>query len=206
MLLYVEGFSIAHIWKYLYDNIHYNDRLPEIKKRDHIAAYSLCDLIISLYLIIYGAICLAFTLGLIFYHTKLVFTNTTTKEMLKDTWDNPFGNSFNRDVDYNFDNTILPLTKKYSILDILRNGNNNDFLYKEMERKKFNASLNYQNIDPNSEFNNPSYNTDNFKNKNLVNIDPNTNINTVPIMQGGNVNLPEYDPININDSNYYKKI
>ena len=75
-----------------------------------------------------------------------------------------------------------------------------------MERKKFNASLNYQNIDPNSEFNNPSYNTDNFKNKNLVNIDPNTNINTVPIMQGGNVNLPEYDPININDSNYYKKI
>ena len=217
MLLYVEGFSIAHIWKYLYDNIHYNDRLPEIKKRDHIAAYSLCDLIISLYLIIYGAICLAFTLGLIFYHTKLVFTNTTTKEMLKDTWDNPFGNSFNRDVDYNFDNTILPLTKKYSILDILRNGNNNDSLYKEMERKKFlqaefnyqnqhNASLNYQNIDPNSEFNNPSYNTDNFKNKNLVNIDPNTNINTVPLMQGGNVNLPEYDPININDSNYYKKI
>ena len=106
MLLYLEGFCIAHIWKYLHDNLKENDEKLERDKRNHIVAYSLCDLIISLYLIIYGIVCMAFTLSLLFYHTTLVITNTTTKEMLKHIWNNPFGNSFNRNFDYNFFNSM----------------------------------------------------------------------------------------------------
>ena len=90
----------------------------------------------SLYLIIYGIVCLAFVMGLLLYHTKLVCTNTTTKEMLKKLWDNPFGNGYNRNWEYNVQNTLFPEVKKYSILDILRCGKENDFEYKEFERQQ----------------------------------------------------------------------
>jgi len=197
MLLYLEGFSIAHIWKYLHDNLEKNDSKPSGLKRDHIVALSMCDLIISMYLIIYCAACLAFTLGLLFYHTKLVFTNTTTKEMLKFIWDNPFGNSFNRKWDYNMINTLLPDIKKYSILDILRNGiKTNEFDIKEFEKQRileqqFNSNYCKDNI-LNNYYNNetnPYFIENNMlnamkkpfsvKNKKVSNIDPNLEIGSM---------------------------
>ena len=189
LLLYIEGFCIAHIWKYLYDQITENNKKSSAQKRDHIAAYSLCDLIISLYLIIYGAVCLAFVLGLLFYHTNLVLTNATTKEMLKNLWDNPFGNGFNRSKRYNIDNTLLPEIKKYSILDILRCGKSNDFNYKEFEKLKFlQQEFNYKNRNNNNVFNNNNNNNNNnFHrhniNRKVINIDPNNDINEVPEME-----------------------
>ena len=72
ILLYLIGFCIAHLWKYLYDKIKENDEALNSQKRVNIVAYSLCDIIISLYIIIYCIICLAFTLGLLFYHSYLV--------------------------------------------------------------------------------------------------------------------------------------
>ena len=189
LLLYIEAFCVAHIWKYLYDEINKNDKKPSNKKRDHIAAYSLCDVIMSLYLIIYGIVCLAFVLGLLFYHTKLVITNTTTKEMLKHLWKNPFGNSFNRNTEYNVSNTLRPEIKKYSILDILRSGKDNDFGFKEFEKMKFlQKEFNYQNA-PNNNMNNNNYdninNNDNKwwknnTNRKVINIDPNNDINEIP--------------------------
>ena len=197
MLLYLEGFSIAHIWKYLHDNLEKNDSKPSGLKRDHIVALSMCDLIISMYLIIYCAACLAFTLGLLFYHTKLVFTNTTTKEMLKFIWDNPFGNSFNRKWDYNMINTLLPDIKKYSILDILRNGTKtNEVDIKEFEKQRileqqFNSNYCKDNI-LNNYYNNetnPYFIENNMlnamkkpfsvKNKKVSNIDPNLEIGSM---------------------------
>ena len=131
LLLYIEIFCIAHIWKYLHDKISENNEKPLSKRREHIAAFSLCDLIMSLYLIIYGIVCLSFTLALAYYHTLLIFTNTTTKEVLKFLWKNPFGNPFNRKWDYNMYNTLSPEIKKYSILDILRSGKRNKYITKE---------------------------------------------------------------------------
>jgi palmitoyltransferase ZDHHC9/14/18 len=188
LLLYIEGFCIAHIWKYLYDQITENNKKSSAQKRDHIAAYSLCDLIISLYLIIYGAVCLAFVLGLLFYHTNLVLTNATTKEMLKNLWDNPFGNGFNRSKRYNIDNTLLPEIKKYSILDILRCGKSNDFNYKEFEKLKFlQQEFNYKNRNNNNVNNNNNNYNNNFHrhniNRKVINIDPNNDINEVPEME-----------------------
>ena len=187
MLFYLEGFCIAHIWKYLHDNVDDNNDKIKSKRRDHIIAYSLCDLIISLYLIIYGILCMAFTLGLLFYHTSLVITNTTTKEMLKFLWKNPFGNSYNRDIDYNINNSLFPKIKKYSILDILRNGKKER---REIERGNFYPQQNFINNMDN--FNNCNYNNNNFNNnynnynmntpmarslitkeKKIINIDPN---------------------------------
>ena len=170
LLFYIEGFCIAHIWKYLYDEIKKNDKKSSANKRDHIAAYTLCDLIMSLYLIIYGVVCLAFILGLLIYHTNLVITNSTTKEMLKLLWDNPFGNGFNRNFEYNFYNSLFPEIKKYSILDILRSGKKNDYEHKEFERMKFlQHEFNYKN-------NNNFDNNNNINEKKRFNIDINKDI------------------------------
>ena len=216
LLFYIVGFCIAHIWKYLYDQIKRNDRLPKSRQIDHIAAYSLCDLIISLYLIIYCAVCLAFILGLLFYHTKIVCTNITTKEMLKSTWDNPFGNPFNRSLRYNVDNTLLPEIKKYSLLDILRSGKNNDFEYKEFEKKQFlQQEFHYQNNNNYNNNNNISFTNDlnatqtnlmnnqtmfNNYNKKVINIDPNVEINEIPEMQE-NTNKNNYNHLSAHIDN-----
>ena len=150
LLIYIEIFCIAHIWKYLYDKINENKDKSFSKRRKHIASHSLCDLIMSLYLIVYGIVCLAFTLALALYHTKLIFTNTTTKEVLKLLWENPFGNPFNRKWDYNMHNSLSPEIKKYSILDILRSGiRNNKNISKEIYRysPRFNYSHAYNSTD-----------------------------------------------------------
>ena len=47
MLLYLEAFCIAHIWKYLHDNLQENKEKIDMQKRHHIVAYSLCDLIMD---------------------------------------------------------------------------------------------------------------------------------------------------------------
>ena len=168
-LLYLEAFCIAHIWKYLHDNLQENKEKNDIQKRHHIVAYSLCDLIMSLYLIIYGIVCLAFTLGLLFYHTNLVITNTTTKEMLKHLWENPYGNPFNRDLNYNLNSALFPRIKKYSILDILRNGKK--FTNEERFERERNLQKQYY-----SNMNN-YYN--NMNDKKIVNIDPNQDMNEI---------------------------
>jgi hypothetical protein len=179
LLVYIEGFCVAHIWKYLYDEIKKNDKLSNNKKRDHIVAFSMCELIMSFYLIIYGIVCLAFVLGLLFYHTKIVCTNITTKEMLKKLWDNPFGNGFNRNWEYNTQSMLLPEIKKYSILDILRCGKENDFDYKEFERQQlFQQEMNNNNNNENYNFNEISKNyieAKNAENKNFSNINNNNN-------------------------------
>ena len=170
MLLYLEGFCIAHIWKYLHDNLKDNDEKLDRDKRNHIVAYSLCDLIMSLYLIIYGIVCLAFTLSLLFYHNILVATNTTTKELLKHTWKNPFGNPYNRKFDYNLYNSMFPEIKKYSLLDILRNGkkiSNSERL--ERERNLQLQYYNKKNYNNYNQMNNLINNLNNFENMNLNN-------------------------------------
>jgi hypothetical protein len=214
MLLYLEVFCVAHIWKYLYDKLEKNSCKPSGQKRDHIVSLTLCDLIMSLYLIIYGIICLAFTLGLLFYHTRLVFTNTTTKEKLKFIWNNPFGNSFNRNFDYNMLNTLLPDIKKYSLLDILRSGKKtNNFNLKEQERQRIlqqqfshnnfinnNNNYNYNNVDNYNNFTQFENN-----NRNMINDNSNYALNGI----NSQLSAPDKKLINIDvnaDINFMKNM
>ena len=198
MLIYIVAFCFAHIVKYLHDKINENNERINSKQRDHIVAYSLCDVIMSLFLIIYCAACLAFTLGLLIYHTYLIIINTTTKETLKLIWKNSFGNPFNRYLNYNINNVLFPQIKKYSILDILRNGKKpsesqkNERLkwlfqqqhYDDMnicdnmnynEKNNNNININYKEMN-NKNNNNPSLD---YENKIKKNIDPNQDINEI---------------------------
>ena len=214
-IIYIEAFCIAHIWKYIHDSREENKYKSEENKRDHIIAYSLCDLIISLYLIIYGIVCMVFTLGLLFYHTSLVINNATTKEMLKFIWKNPFGNFYNRTFDYNMTNTLFPEIKKYSILDILRNGKNTNFERNEFEKQKFlqqqfnNNMMNNQNFNMNfNNMNNLNANNNNSNNNNInnsinmplskkdqkiINIDPNQDMNDIMEINNNTNNYMELD-------------
>ena len=126
--------SAFYIYKGIYEMISNNKNLPKNEQKNNIISHSLCEVAAFIYIIIYSTISLLFIFGLLFYHIKLININITTKEDLKNYWDNPFGNPFNRSKIYNWKNALFPIIKKYSILNILRKEVNNVlFLPKEDE-------------------------------------------------------------------------
>ena len=113
-------FCVMHIIYKVKDYKDLNDKLNEENKINHLTAHSFCDVIISLYLIIYCIITMCFITGLIFYHCRLIIINSTTKEELKKLFHNCQGNPYRRNTCKNISNVLCIKKKKYSILDILR--------------------------------------------------------------------------------------
>ena len=111
--------SIIFIVKKKKDYKKIKNLLPDNMK-EHITAFSFCDSIISLYLIIYCFFSMFFITFLIFYHFHLIATNSTTKELIKNVFNIVQGNPYKRNVCTNIKNVLCPKTKKYSIIDILR--------------------------------------------------------------------------------------
>ena len=112
--------SIINIAKKIYEGITNNKNFPENEKNKNIISKALSEVVISLYIIIYNILILIFIFGLLLYHIKLILDNTTTKEDLKNCWDHPPGNPFQRGTKLNYKNALFPEIKKYSILNILR--------------------------------------------------------------------------------------
>ena len=102
-------FCIAHIIMSVNEN-----------KKNKSVAESFCEIIISLYIIIYCFIIMWFIIALLIYHLKLIFNNTTTKEELRNAFKNNQGNPYKRNTLTNIKTMLIPKIKKYSILDILR--------------------------------------------------------------------------------------
>ena len=160
------AFCVTHIVKKIKDYSDKNKELPEDEKIKHVTAYSFCEVIISLYLIIYTVIMMCFITGLLFYHTRLVLVNSTTKEELKKLYKNCQGNPYRRNICYNIKNVLCPKTKKFDIIDILKrnikeicdynhynnyfNNNNNKINYNENEgsndMNETNAKLNVNSV------------------------------------------------------------
>ena len=112
--------SVINISKKIYITISNHKNLPEDGINKNIIAKSLCEVTMSLYIIIYSILILIFIFGLLFYHMKLIQNNITTKEDIKNYWDHPQGNPYQREKKLNWKNALFPEIKKYSILDILR--------------------------------------------------------------------------------------
>ena len=87
-------------------------------KRNYIYFFIFLTILNILQIIIYSILFMLFSTPLIRYHIKLILTNTTTKEKLRNAFYR--GNPFSRSKWKNLKNVLFPLTKKYSILDILR--------------------------------------------------------------------------------------
>ena len=104
-------------------------RISEITKnkeknnQNNLIAYSLTDAIMSIYLIIFEGITMIFVTGLLFYHYKLIKRNITTKEEIKNFFENPQSNPYSRNDKYvNVTKSLFPLKQKRSLLDIFKKG------------------------------------------------------------------------------------
>ena len=132
--------SIKFVVKKIHKVISKNKNLKN-KKNENLP-YALSEVTISLYLIIYSVMILIFVDRLLFYHIGLINNNITTKEDLKCTWNNPFGNPFKRKKILNWKNGLFPLNKKYSILYILRKMINDDLYLQKKNDNNNNAQNN----------------------------------------------------------------
>ena len=111
-------FCIVHVIKVKNDFNNSNNKLSEEERIPNINSFSLCEVIVSLYLIIYSILSMFFTTRLIIYHVYIILNDITTKEKENNVYYN--GIPYTRKKLQNVKNILFPIIKKYSILDILR--------------------------------------------------------------------------------------
>ena len=111
-------FCFVHIIKVKNDFNNTNNKLPKGKRISNLNSFSLCEVIVSIYLIIYSILFMFFTTRLIIYHVNLILNDITTKEKENNVYYN--GIPYTRKHFQNVKNILFPVIKKYSILDILR--------------------------------------------------------------------------------------
>ena len=106
-------------------------RITEIKNKNNkdvininnLIAFSLTDVVMSIYLIIFEGISMIFVTGLLVYHYKLIKRNMTTKEEIKSFFENPQGNPYSKsNKNKNMNQSLFPLKQKMSLLDIFKKG------------------------------------------------------------------------------------
>ena len=120
-------FCVYYIIKRISEIMKENKGNNSLKKIKNVASYSLTEVIMALYIIIYEGLVMIFVTGLFIYHTKLVLKNMTTKEDIKKFWENPQGNPYYRtDKKINIKNSLFPTKQKKSIIDIFKEGYNNN--------------------------------------------------------------------------------
>ena len=119
LLGFIIIFCLYNIFKRSYEITNNSDK----KNKSNLIAYSLTDVIMSMYLIIFEGITMIFVTGLFVYHFKLVTRNITTKEEIKSFYENPQSNPFSRNDKYiNISKSLFPAKQKSSILDIFTKG------------------------------------------------------------------------------------
>ena len=142
-------FCIYYLIKRITEIVKENNLLEENEKIKNIASYSLTEVIMSLYIIIYEGLVMIFVTGLFIYHTKLVLKNMTTKEDIKKFWENPQGNPYIRNLNkINIQNSLFPIKQKKSVIDIFKKGLPN-LIPPEEEKEKIMKVKNDDNIEDN---------------------------------------------------------
>ena len=159
-------FCLYYLIKKISEIIKENNSLENSMKIKNIASYSLTEVIMPLYIIIYEGIVMIFVTGLFIYHTKLVLKNMTTKEDIKKFWENPQENPYFRtDKKINAKNALFPLKQKKSMIDIFKEGFRN--IPPEEEKEEIKVEVEQNQEDDN--------------NQKLLNQDNNNNLNNSPI-------------------------
>ena len=124
----------------------------ENDNKNNLISSALSEVVISLYIIIYCGLCMIFVTGLFIYHSKIILKNMTTKEDIKHFWTNAQGNPYIRkNKKTNVNNSLFPLIKKFSLLDIFNINKNisaDKIINKNDKIKK--ESVNIAPINPNN--------------------------------------------------------
>ena len=212
-------FCIIYIVSKVHDYSDLNDELPEDQKIPHLTSHSFCDVIISLYLIIYCILTMCFITGLIFYHTRLVLINSTTKEELRHAFIHSYGNPYRKSICTNITNVLCPKTKKYSILDILRgdvkeicdiNDNPLQNSLRKQEDENWNESIVKLNLETdltnglNDNLNykeNNSIDINNFKENIVMNNNPSNIYDNIQEEKSNNIDFYSHEKTLIKDTN-----
>ena len=162
-------FCLYYLIKRISEVVEENNSYAEPIKIKNIASYSLTEVIMSLYIIIYEGIVMIFVTGLFNYHTKLILQNMTTKEDIKFFWKNPQGNPFFRTYKkINIINSLFPQKQKKSLINIFKEGFRKEISLEE-EKEKIKIE-----IQPEEEENN------NNNNQKLISQENNQNNNNSP--------------------------
>ena len=179
LIILIIIFCVYYLIKRITELIKQNNLPENSQKIKNIASYSLSEVIMSLYIIIYQGLVMIFVTGLFFYHTKLILKNMTTKEDIKKFWINPLGNPFNRNnKKINLINSLFPLKQKISIIDILKKGFikiicgeeiKEKIKIKEEEEENSNEEINNNNIRIINQDNNNDNNNNNSPSRNINN-------------------------------------
>ena len=195
-------FCLYYLIKRITEIVKENNHLEENEKIKNIASYSLTEVIMSLYIIIYEGLVMIFVTGLFIYHTKLVLKNMTTKEDIKKFWENPQGNPYIRNLNkINIQNSLFPIKQKKSVIDIFKKGLPN-LIPPEEEKEKIMKVKNDDNNEDNknqivgehdiNQNNSPRKDKNNNEKKenNYNNIEQSTGINgnKVKILENKDVN------------------
>ena len=167
--IFVGLFSIIHI------SVKIASDVKEFKKENLYKgkeiAISFCNVIPSIWIIIFIAISMVFTTGLLIFHIKIIKVDKTTREELKKLFVNPFNNPFNRTLKENLKNILFPNISKKSLLDELKENKNDYIKYmnkiKEEEIKKENENINNNKANENKKEN---ISEKPYKNKDTKNI------------------------------------
>ena len=185
-------FCLYYLIKRISEIINENNSLDNALKIKNIASYSLTEVIMSLYIIIYQGIIMIFVTGLFIYHTKLILKNVTTKEDIKKFWENPWGNPyFRNDKKINAKNSLFPLKQKKSLIDIFKEGFSNKTTEEEKEEIKVEVK---KNKEENNIYNNlnksPVKNIDEKRNNKNNKIELSTGItgNKIHILENKDIN------------------
>ena len=169
LICLIINFCLYYLIKRISEVVEENNSYAEPIKIKNIASYSLTEVIMSLYIIIYEGIVMIFVTGLFIYHTKLILQNMTTKEDIKFFWKNPQGNPFFRTYKkINIINSLFPQKQKKSLIDIFKEGFRKDISLEE-EKEKIKIE-----IQPEEEENN------NNNNQKLISQENNQNNNNSP--------------------------
>lgn len=167
--IFVGLFSIIHI------SVKIATDVKEFKKENLYKgkeiAISFCNVIPSIWIIIFIAISMVFTTGLLIFHIKIIKVDKTTREELKKLFVNPFNNPFNRTLKENLKNILFPNISKKSLIDELKENKNDYIKYinkiKEEEIKKENENINNNKANENKKEN---ISEKPYKNKDTKNI------------------------------------
>ena len=169
LICLIINFCLYYLIKRISEVVEENNSYAEPIKIKNIASYSLTEVIMSLYIIIYEGIVMIFVTGLFIYHTKLILQNMTTKEDIKFFWKNPQGNPFFRTYKkINIINSLFPQKQKKSLIDIFKEGFRKEISLEE-EKEKIKIE-----IQPEEEENN------NNNNQKLISQENNQNNNNSP--------------------------
>ena len=134
--IFLALFCIIHISVRISKDVkYYKKNNLYVNKEVQIA---FCNVVVSIWLVIYSCASMVFTTGLLLFHSKIIKTNKTTKEELKHLFDNTFGNPYTRDTKTNILYALYPNITKKSLIDVLKSNKENYYNEVKIDNKEIN--------------------------------------------------------------------